>query len=229
MIAKQPRPTPVPVSPPGDATFGWRFAGGRAGGALLAMALIAGLPVAAELLEAAGLPVRELLRYDRAWIAAGEPWRLLTGQLVHLGPAHLAGNLAGLALLWSLFARDRTATAWAAVAGGSAAAVAAGLWWGSPSVVWYVGLSGLLHGLWAAAAVSAWSRWRLEGSVTGLLLALKLALEQAWPGASLLGAADSGLPVVTIAHLYGALGGVASAAILRAAAGTGRRPVDGLE
>lgn len=229
MIAKQPHQTPLPVSPPGDATFGWRFAGGGAGGALLAAAIAVAVPLALELLQAAGVPAREALRYERAAIGAGEPWRLLTGQFVHLGPAHLAGNLAGLALLWSLFARDRRAAAWAGVAGGSAAAVAAGLWWGSPAVDWYVGLSGLLHGLWAAAAFSAWSRWRLEGVVTGALLALKLVLEQAWPGESLLGTAGSSLPVVTIAHLYGALGGVASAAILRAAAGTGPRQVDGLE
>lgn len=229
MIAKQPRPTAVPVSQPGDAAFGWRFTGGGVASALAAAAIAGGLPVAAECLEAAGLPVREALRYERTGIAAGEAWRLLTGQFVHLGPQHLAGNLAGLALLWSLFARDRTAAAWAATAGASAAAVAAGLWWGSPAVHWYVGLSGLLHGVWAAAAVSAWSRWRLEGTVTGGLLVLKLVLEQAWPGASLSGAAGSSLPVVTIAHLYGALGGVASAAILRAAAGTGPRHVDGLE
>ena len=217
------------MSQPGDATFGWRMAGGGSAGPLLAAACLAGLPLAAELAEAAGLPVRAALRYDRTAIAAGEAWRVLTGQFVHLGPGHLAGNLAGLALLWSLFARDRAVTAWAAMAAASAAAVAAGLWWGSPGIDWYVGLSGLLHGLWAAAAVSAWSRWRLEGVVTGALLALKLALEQAWPGQSLLGSAGSGLPVVTIAHLYGALGGAAAAAILRAAAGTGPRDVDGLE
>ena len=42
-----------------------------------------------------GERLRMLLQYDRAALAAGEWWRLVTAHLVHLGWDHLALNVAG--------------------------------------------------------------------------------------------------------------------------------------
>jgi rhomboid family GlyGly-CTERM serine protease len=151
-------------------------------------------------------------RYERAAVAAGETWRLATAHLVHHDLAHLALNLAGLALLWWLFVRDARPAYWVAVALASASTVAAGLWFLRPDLAWYLGASGVLHGLWAAAGVAARRRWRLEGDVTLALLAAKLAWEQ-WHGPLSQGVEQ--LPVIVDAHLYGALGGLAAALALR--------------
>jgi rhomboid family GlyGly-CTERM serine protease len=147
-------------------------------------------------------------RYERAAVAAGETWRLATAHLAHHDLAHLALNLAGLALLWWLFVRDARPAHWAAVAIASASTVAAGLWFLRPDLAWYLGASGVLHGLWAAAGVAARRRWRLEGDVTLALLVAKLAWEQ-WHGPLSPGAGR--LPVIVDAHLYGALGGLVAA------------------
>ena len=78
-------------------------------------------------------------------------------------------------------------------------------------MLWYVGLSGVLHGALAAGAV-AW--WRYESKLLALLLSAifagKLAWEQ-WHGALPL---SGDLPVVVDAHLYGALGGALAGVLL---------------
>jgi rhomboid family GlyGly-CTERM serine protease len=162
---------------------------------------------------ACGGPVLTLaLRYERAAIAHGEWWRLATGHWVHLGLRHLLADAAGLVLLWMLYARELSPRAWLLVLVCATAAIDAGLWWGEPSLQWYVGISGLLHGAWAAGAAAAASRRDKQGWIMLALLAIKLVLEQR-SGASLL---VSGFPVVTMAHVYGALGGLLAAIIRRA-------------
>src|SRR3954447_25325534 len=60
-------------------------------------------PVALMLLLLAtglgGEPLRGLLSYDRAAITAGQWWRLLTGNFVHLGWYHWFLNELGLVVL----------------------------------------------------------------------------------------------------------------------------------
>lgn len=164
-------------------------------------------------LSLAGDAATLALRYDRVAVAAGEWWRLLGAHLVHFDRSHLLMNLAGLVLLWWLFVRDARWRDWAIAGLVSALTIDAGLWFLEPDLGWYVGLSGVLHGWWAAAALAARARWPLEGWVTLGLLALKLALEQSGGGLSTeLGAT---LAVVVDAHLYGALGGLGAALALR--------------
>jgi rhomboid family GlyGly-CTERM serine protease len=174
--------------------------------ALLAVAALLTLPAFA------GSGVAQTLRYERGAIAAGQWWRLVSCHLVHFDARHLALNLAGLGLLWWLFAADARPRAWLVVALVAALAVGLGLYFLEPAVGWYLGLSGVLHGGWAAAAVFAWRRRRLEAFVTGALLAAKLVAERSLGPLS--GALDASLPVIVAAHLYGALGGVAAAAAL---------------
>ena len=90
------------------------------------------------------------LQYDRAAIAAGGWWRLLTAHLVHLDLHHLLLNELGLVLIWALFAADFDAVDWLIVALAGALAISCGLWWLSPTVTWYVGASGVLHAIMAA-------------------------------------------------------------------------------
>ncbi len=147
----------------------------------------------------------EALRLERGlWLA--QPWRLVTGQLMHLGWAHLAMNLAGLAIIWLILARQLPLWQWWMTVLVCAVGVNLGLLAFSPTVGWYVGLSGILHGLIAAGALAGLKR---QPSLGLLLLGLiaKLAWEQSTgqdPGtAQVIGGA-----VIVDAHLYGALAGV---------------------
>ena len=158
------------------------------------------------LLAAGGFDWLQALRYQREAIGQGQWWRLVTAHWVHLGVRHLLLDSAGLVLLWALYARELRPAGWLWVFACSTAAIDAGLWWGEPQIHWYAGISGLLHGAWAAGATALGHRRERTGWLMLAILAGKLLLEHR-AGVSLVSAA---LPVVTAAHVYGALGGVAA-------------------
>lgn len=173
------------------------------------------LAASSLLLEAGGDVARAGLRFDRAGIAAGEWWRLLGGHLVHLSPPHMLLNVAALLLLWWLVGSSLTVAGWSLVIAASLACIDLGLWFLDPGLSWYVGLSGLLHGLFAAGLVSRFGSAPVESLVLGTLLAAKLLFEQIagpLPGSE----ASAGGAVVVNAHLYGAGGGIVAALALRA-------------
>ncbi|WP_405238719.1 rhombosortase [Lentisalinibacter orientalis] len=185
----------------GNSADGWwdSFGGAKVPFAVLACAALAA--------AAAGDGGAAALRYSRAAVADGEWWRLATGHLVHLGAGHLLLNLAGLALVGWLTGREYGATGWWLVAGVSAAAISAALYLLHPGVAWYVGLSGVLHGLLAGGLVPALRRRDTAMMILAALLAGKLAWEAMagpLPGAE----QTAGGPVLVEAHRYGALGGV---------------------
>lgn len=156
------------------------------------------------------------LRYERAAVQSGELWRLLSAHLVHLGWMHLALNLAGLALLWTLLGRVLGAGAGALAALVGGAVIGVGLWLCWPGIGWYLGLSGVLHGLWSAGALRALPREPWLGGLLAAALAGKLILEQAGLAPQAAGAWIGGAVIVQ-AHLLGALGGVLSLALRRPA------------
>ena len=152
---------------------------------------------------------REVLRYDRAAIADGEYWRLLSGHIAHLGFRHLLLNLAGLALVWLLVGRRYRTRHWILVAAISVLLMDAGFWFVDAGMRWYVGLSGLLHGLLLAGAIRGLRSLPVESIVICTLVVAKLAYEQVagpLPGAE----AAAGGAVVVNSHLYGAIGGALS-------------------
>jgi rhomboid family GlyGly-CTERM serine protease len=179
------------------------------------MRLALALASAALFVALVGEPLARHLRYERRAVLSGELWRLLTAHLVHLGWAHLALNAAALFLVATLLGRQFRAGQWAALALASSVGVGLGLLLGSPSVAWYVGLSGMSHGLVAAGVVGL-GRAHRGAALAGLaLLAGKLAWEHvlgAMPGSQ---AAIGGATVVD-AHLYGAISGLLAALLLAA-------------
>lgn len=180
------------------------------GGAKVPFAVLA---VACLLVALGGDDAAAALRYSRAAVADGGWWRLVTAHLVHLGAGHLAVNLAGLGLVAWLTGREYGAGAWCAVAGGAGAAIGAALYLFHPGVSWYVGSSGILHGLLAAGLVPALRRRDPAALVVAVLLAGKLGWEAVagpLPGSE----QTAGGPVLVEAHRYGTLGGIAVAMIL---------------
>lgn len=146
------------------------------------------------------------LRYDRAAIADGEFWRLLSGHWVHLGARHFAMNAAGLVLVWYLTGAAYSAAQWLLIMLFSVVAMDIGFWLLMPELDWYVGLSGLLHGILAAGGVGLWRTRRTESGVILAIVFAKLGYELlfgALPGSI----ETAGGSVITEAHLFGAIGG----------------------
>ena len=179
---------------------------GRHGLALLAACALLILP------ELAGEAGKIALRYDRAGLAAGQLWRLITAHIVHLNLEHAALNSLGLVLMWALFARDYSPRQWLFIVLGSIAAIDAGLWMRDSTIAWYVGSSGAMHGVMSAGTLAHVRRRDLDGWILAIFLIVKLGYEQT---AGALPFADTGPGVVVNAHLYGAIGGLAVAAFLR--------------
>lgn len=162
-------------------------------------------------LQAAGL--RAVLEYRRAAILDGEVWRVLTGSLAHLGWAHLTRDLAGLLLIWALLSRCLDELEWLAVMLCAAAAVGVGLLAFSPGIAWYVGISGVLFGVFAAGALAERHTRPVYAGL--LLLAMAGLIAWQWIAGALPGETIGlGGRVVPQAHLYGASGGAAAVLLL---------------
>jgi rhomboid family GlyGly-CTERM serine protease len=161
--------------------------------------------------ELAGDAGRQALRYDRAGLEAGEGWRLLTAHFVHLDLEHAALNALGLVMMWALFARDYTWRQWLVILATATLMIDAGLWFRDTGVVWYVGSSGVLHGVMVAGTLAHLRRGDLDGWILAAFIVGKLGYEQ-WTGA--LPFEQTGAVVVS-SHLYGAIGGLAASAAMR--------------
>jgi rhomboid family GlyGly-CTERM serine protease len=169
------------------------------------------------LLQAADLG--SALEYRRTLLAA-EPWRLLTGHLVHANWRHAALNALAWFALARLYAAELAPARQAALLVACALATSLLLWLAAPQVTWYRGLSGALHGLCAAGAVL----WLAQPAKPGLerkrlwpwlLLAavwVKVLVEQL-AGALITSENWLGVEVVTQSHLFGAGAGTVIAVL----------------
>ena len=148
-------------------------------------------------------------RYDRNLITNGHYWLLFSGHLAHLNWAHWSLNMAGLAIVAFFFSSYGLLWHWLSVIVISALSVGAGLYWFHPDIGWYVGLSGVLHGLFIFGVTREIKVHPISGYVLLILLVGKLGWEMMY--GALPGSQDmTGGTVVTDAHLYGGIGGVVS-------------------
>ena len=174
----------------------------------LALHWPAPLTLAALLVTVQAAGWRQELEYRRAAVLRGEVWRLVTANAVHLGWAHLARDLAGLFLIWALVGDSLDERSWLWAVCTSAVSVGLGLLVFSPEISWYVGISGVLFGLYCAGALCQLPEHPTFASVLLLSMATVIAwtlYAGALPGET----AALGGNVVPQAHLYGALGGAA--------------------
>ena len=166
--------------------------------------------VAAAVIAAGGDGLREVLRFDRPGLELNEFWRLATGHFAHLGWSHFALNATGLVLCWALVGRTFSALEWIVIMVITIAVIDAGLWLALPGLEWYVGLSGLLHGLLVAGALGSLRQRVVESSILLAVIVLKTGYEIVagpLPGSE----TASGGAVVIEAHVFGAVGGLAGA------------------
>lgn len=153
-------------------------------------------------------PQPGLLMYDRAGIATGEWWRLVTGHLVHADLGHLVVNVLALVILGGVLEslqRLGIKTLLLLVSFGIVV-IDAALWLDLPGLVRYCGFSGILNALFIAAV---YEQWRDTGDWVYPALAVgglgKIAIESGSAGAVL---PLSSLPSVTEAHFAGFVAGL---------------------
>ena len=172
--------------------------------------LVPGVVLLAAVLIA-GFDADSLLRYERTAIGRGEAWRFVSGHFAHLGTPHLAMNAAGLVLVWLLVGHSAAWWQWLLVLSATIAGIDAAFWWFEPQLEWYVGLSGVLHGLLVFGLLCSWETGKLENTLLLIALVAKLGYEQL--AGPLPGSAETAQgPVVVNAHLYGAIAGACCAA-----------------
>jgi len=152
-------------------------------------------------------------RYDRDAIMSGEIWRIITGHFVHLGWKHFIMNIAGLILIWLLFGRLMPTLKWALCIIINALFISIGFIIFNKDLNWYVGLSGVLHGMFVCGAIASLAQGYRAEALLLILLIGKLVWEQlqgSLPGSAMFAGGD----VVVDAHLYGAVIGAVCAAFL---------------
>ncbi len=158
-----------------------------------------------------------LFRFDRELIEQWQVWRLISGHLTHLNWNHFLLNMAGLAIVTVFFAGYRTPAYWSGALLFIALGISLGLML-DKQLDRYVGLSGVLHGLFIIGGFWEMSRYKVSGAVLLLIVVGKLIWEQlygALPGSELV----SGGRVAINAHLYGALAGAGYLLFFRKAGG----------
>lgn len=164
----------------------------------------------------AAAPLHAVLEYRHAALGA-QPWRLLTGHLVHLNWPHALINAAAWWIVVRLFAQELDVRRQLLVIAAAAVAIGAGLWLLHPAIAYYRGFSGVLHALFFAGA-GAWLLRALAEQASRNLRALWLPAVLLAGGAIKVAAeqpAGSGTPyadwlganVVPQAHLLGAVAG----------------------
>lgn len=109
------------------------------------------------------------LAYDREAVNSGEIWRLLTPNFVHLGLWHTLLNMAGLWFTMILFISLIKQKDWVIWFLTLYLGNIIGLHLWVSSLEYYVGMSGALYGLIAAAAIA---ELRLGVKISGLLLVI---------------------------------------------------------
>ena len=146
-------------------------------------------------------------RFNRELVEQGEVWRLFSSHSVHMNWPHWALNMMGLAIVAFFFSSHASFKQWFAVILVSACVINIGLWHWMPEIRSYVGLSGVLHGLFLYGALREIRFYPVSGYVLTTVLIAKLVWE--FFNGALPGSEDmTGGRVLTEAHLLGAIGGI---------------------
>ena len=151
--------------------------------------------------------VSELFVYHRTLISQGEFWRLFTGHLLHTNGYHLLLNLAAIILLWALHGQFYHYLNYSLLFVFCALTTSFGLYFYSPNLQQYVGLSGVLHGIFVWGAIMDIRHKEKTGYLLFIGVWLKIIHEQFF------GPSDDiaeliGANVAIDAHLWGAIGGL---------------------
>lgn len=147
-----------------------------------------------------------LLRFEREAILSGELYRLFTAHFVHLNWIHALMNVAATIIGWYLLRDSMTNRQWILSIAISGLVVSV-LLFSLPELEWYVGFSGIIHGLMLQGLILQKHLRFIEKALMVSALLLKVFYEL-WQGSS---AADLEFidgNIIVEAHLFGLLAGL---------------------
>ena len=147
-----------------------------------------------------------LLAYDRDQINDFQWWRLITGHFLHTNTVHLLLNTVGLTLLWALHGYYYNIARYLIQFFALCLGTSISLYLFSEQMGWYVGLSGVLHGLFVIGAYFDIKQKIKTGWLMFIGVWLKVIHEQFF-GASEEVAQLIAANVAIDAHLYGTMTG----------------------
>lgn len=151
--------------------------------------------------------ISDTFSYHRTLILQGQWWLLFTGHLLHTNDMHLLLNSAAVILLWALhgqfFSWKNYLVIWLMLALGTSV----GLYFFSPSLISYVGLSGVLHGFFVIGACKDIEDKEKTGYLLLFAIIAKVIYEQVF------GASEEVMQLIEAnvaidAHLYGLISGL---------------------
>lgn len=151
---------------------------------------------------------QNLVNYHRTEINNGQWWRWFSGHFAHTNDMHAIMNAAALLLAANLHAKYLSSTNQILLVLVLCVLTSLGIYLGSTYLVDYVGLSGVLHGLFVAGACKDIQEKEKTGYILLLAIVIKVVYEQVF-GASDSVASMINAPVATDAHLWGAISGLA--------------------
>ena len=153
---------------------------------------------------------QDIFIYQRQSLEQGQLWRLFSGHLVHLNDKHLILNLIAWVIVFFLGVNYLSLSRWIVLLLILTLSISAGLYYFVPEVLYYGGLSGVLHGYFAYILVE-WikNKQRLSWIILLLLIAKVLAENFSDMGSSTTEYLE--LRVVTEAHLIGIVVGIIAA------------------
>lgn len=150
----------------------------------------------------------EHLRFDRELIDAGEVWRLFGAHFVHLSTIHMLGNLLAVCLVAYIAGESLNNLTGVLLLLWCVGAVGIGLYLFASDLSYYVGLSGVLHGLLVVSPFASkfYSRKMALAFLSAIIL--KVIWEQSGFYDDMALASTIGGRVETRAHLLGVLSGL---------------------
>ena len=146
------------------------------------------------------------LAYDRNQLTNFQWWRLITGHFLHTNLVHLLLNIAGLVLLWALHGHYYKTPCYIMQFFTLCIGTSVGLYLFAENMHWYVGLSGVLHGLFVIGTYFDIQNKFKTGWVMLMGVWIKVAHEQIY-GASEGVATLIEANVAVDAHLFGTITG----------------------
>jgi len=154
-------------------------------------------------------------RYQRSWLGDAEFWRIVTAHFDHLGWLHLFLNAAFLVILLACFSALFLGWRLIVLFLLNAVLISVLFYLLCPSLVWYVGMSGVLYSLLVYALIldASFPVWLRLGVLMCVLV--KVAYEQFFLAEQGWSASLIGGPVAHVAHWYGVWSGFVFAAMVK--------------
>lgn len=146
-----------------------------------------------------------MLAFERVKINEGQWWRIITGQLVHNNAVHALLNITGLWSLYLIAKKYRVDTGVILGLPGILILTGYSLYALAPELLYYVGLSGAVHGALTILALSLiLTQERLAGALLLALIICKLLSELNPNCDDAITAQMIGMPIATNSHALGA-------------------------